>query len=123
MSLQKHNIDTTITPHNCVFCKIANGQIPAEILYSDDNFFVIKDIKPQAPLHYLAIPRAHFATMLDADINQAATVGIMLKTIAAIKGELGLHDYRLINNQGKEAGQTMFHYHIHILGGKELSDF
>jgi histidine triad (HIT) family protein len=106
-----------------VFCKIASGDIPATILYNDENFVVIQDIHPQAPLHYLAIPRMHFATMLDASVQQATIVGLILKKISEIKGQLQLHDYRLIVNQGKEAGQTMWHYHIHILGGKEFGDF
>lgn len=120
--LKGHNIDLNVTASNCIFCKIANGTIPSQILYSDDDFVLIKDIQPRAPLHYLAIPRSHFATMVHASDEQALLVGKVLKTIANIKAELKLKDYRVVINQGKGAGQSVFHYHVHILGGKDFDE-
>ncbi|MCL1944724.1 MAG: HIT domain-containing protein [Firmicutes bacterium] len=119
----KHTIDNTVTVDNCIFCKIIKGEIPATLLYQDGDFAIIKDLHPRAPLHYLAIPKSHFVTMEDADYYQSQIVGRMLKKISTIKEQLDLVDYRLIVNQGKGAGQSVWHYHVHILGGKQFGDF
>ena len=118
-----HDIDLNVNVSNCVFCKVVSGQLPSQLMHSDDDFVIIKDIQPRAPLHYLAIPRAHFATLLHASESDAIVVGKMQKKIAEIKASLQLKDYRLIVNQGKGAGQSVWHYHMHILGGKEFGDF
>lgn len=106
---------------NCIFCKIIRGDIPAAKMYEDDKMLIFKDIDPKAKLHYLAIPKHHFATLADMNNEDKNYMGEMLFKISQLSTELGLEKgYRLIINQGQDAGQTVFHLHIHILGGQEL---
>lgn len=105
---------------NCVFCKIKNGEIPSDKLYEDDFFFIIKDINPEAKLHYLAIPKSHYARLEGADDNMEA-VRRIFQTLPTLKQKLGLEGgYRIIINQGENAHQAVGHLHIHILGGEDL---
>ena len=109
---------------NCIFCKIVAGEIPSPRLYEDDKMIVVRDIEPKAKLHYLCIPKTHFAYLSEMDEERAEIVKHCFQTIPKIAGELGLHDgYRVIINQGANAGQTVFHLHIHLLGGEVLKDF
>ena len=109
---------------SCVFCKIIAGEIPSPRLYEDERMIVIRDIEPKAKLHYLCIPKKHFAYLSEMDEERADTVKCCLQTIAKIEGLLGLQDgYRVIINQGKNGGQTVNHLHIHLLGGELLKDF
>lgn len=109
---------------DCVFCKINKGEIPATIVYHDDDFMVIKDINPQAKIHLVAIPSIHVPTidlLTDEGVN---LIGEIFAKISHMQKELGIEDgYRLVINQGKNAGQTVNHIHIHILGGEKLKDF
>ncbi|MDR2201977.1 MAG: histidine triad nucleotide-binding protein [Clostridiales bacterium] len=106
--------------NNCVFCSIVGGKIPAEKFYEDDDFIVFADIEPKAAVHYLAVPKIHYALLSDMPDGGEA-LGRILKKISALAPELGLKNgYRLIVNQGADAGQTVFHLHIHILGGQPL---
>ncbi|MBQ9081768.1 MAG: HIT domain-containing protein [Clostridia bacterium] len=106
---------------NCVFCKIIAGQIPSAKLYEDDELIVIKDIAPRAKVHCLCIPKEHFALLEDMDESRALIVKRALQKIPALKKELGVADgFRLVVNQGENAGQTVHHLHIHILGGEPL---
>lgn len=109
---------------NCIFCKIIKGDIPSPRLYEDDKMIVIKDIEPKAKLHYLCIPKTHFALLDEMDETRADIVKHCFQVIAKIKDKLGLADgYRIIINQGENGGQTVRHLHIHLLGGEKLQDF
>ena len=108
---------------NCIFCKIIAGEIPSNKVYEDDDMLVFRDINPQAKVHCLCVPKSHFATLSEMNEQQAEIVKKCLVKIPGIAAELGLSDgYRLIINQGKDAGQTVFHLHIHILGGQDLGE-
>lgn len=105
----------------CIFCKIINGEIPCAKVYEDDVMLVFKDIEPKAKVHLLAIPKDHFKLLEDMDETRAQTVKYMLAKIPQIAKENGCQNgYRLITNQGDDAGQTVFHLHFHILGGEPL---
>ena len=109
---------------NCIFCKIASGVIPSPKLYEDDKIFIIKDIEPKAKLHYLCIPKTHFALLTEMDDAKAELVKHCFQVIPTLEEQLGLQEgYRMIINQGKNGGQTVPHLHIHLLGGEELGDF
>ena len=106
---------------NCLFCKIIKGEIPATKMYEDDNMIIIKDIDPKAKNHYLCIPKSHFKLLAEMDSAQAEQVKACLKKIPELSKELGLENgYRLVINQGDDAGQTVFHLHIHILSGQKM---
>ena len=109
---------------NCIFCKIVAGAIPSPRLYEDDKMIVIKDIEPKAKLHYLCIPKTHFATLAEMDSEKAEIVKHCMLKIAELEKSLGLENgYRVIINQGENGGQTVHHLHIHLLGGEKLADF
>lgn len=107
----------------CLFCRIIAGEIPATIVYQDDRLVAIKDINPQAPGHTLIMPRRHIATLNDLSAADDALVGEMVRRAAAIAGEQGFSErgYRTVFNCNAEAGQTVFHIHLHVLGGRKLS--
>ena len=109
--------------HECLFCKIIAGEIPGNILYKDDTVVVLKDINPQAPLHALVVPRRHVATLNDLTQNDDALVGEMTRRAAAIAAEHGYAErgYRTVFNCNAEAGQTVFHIHLHVLGGRRFT--
>ena len=109
---------------NCIFCKIAAGEIPSPKLYEDDKIFIIKDIEPKAKLHYLCIPKTHFALLSEMDEEKAEIVKHCFQVIPTLEEKLGLQEgYRMIINQGFNGGQTVPHLHIHLLGGEVLGDF
>jgi histidine triad (HIT) family protein len=109
---------------NCVFCKIVAGVIPSPRLYEDEKMIVIKDIEPKAKLHYLCIPKTHFALLNEMDGDRAEIVKHCFQVIPTLEKELGLENgYRVIINQGADGGQTVPHLHIHLLGGEPLVDF
>lgn len=104
----------------CIFCKIIAGEIPSRKRYEDDEMIVFEDIEPKAKIHLLCVPKEHFAYLSEAG-GKEALLGRMLVKIASLQKELGLEDgYRLVVNQGENAGQTVKHLHIHILGGETL---
>ena len=110
---------------NCIFCKIINGEIKSNIVYQDDDFVVFTDLNPKAKLHYLAVPRKHFATLAEMNEQDIAMLGRILAKIPTLSQILGLQNgYRLIINQkgetGNDAGQEVMHLHIHILAGERL---
>lgn len=108
---------------DCIFCKIINGEIPSPRVYEDDNMIIINDIAPQAPKHYLAIPKAHFANIVEMTDEQSLVVGKMLKKIGELADSLGLSDgFRIVSNKGENGCQSVGHLHIHILGGEKLSE-
>lgn len=108
---------------NCIFCKIIKGEIPSTKLYEDDEMIIIRDIQPQAKNHYLCIPKEHFAYLSDMNEKQSEMVGRCLSKISKLTKELKTENgYRIIINQGSDAGQTVFHLHIHILCGEKFSE-
>ena len=106
---------------NCLFCKMIKGEIPVNKVYEDDNMIIIRDIAPQAKNHYLAISKSHFKLFADMTDSDAEMLKNMLKTIPTLEGLLGLENgYRIVVNQGDDAGQTVPHIHIHILCGQKM---
>ncbi len=109
---------------NCIFCKIVAGEIPSPRLYEDEKMIVIRDIEPKAKLHYLCIPKTHFALLSEMDGEKAEIVKHCFAVIPALEKALGLEGgYRVVINQGENGGQTVPHLHIHLLGGEKLGDF
>ncbi len=108
---------------DCIFCKIANGEIPATKLYEDDDMVIIKDLNPQAPVHLLLIPKEHYANIIEMTDAQAQTLARCVKKLSAITDKLGLENgFRLVSNKGEDGCQSVGHLHVHILGGKKLDD-
>ncbi len=107
---------------DCLFCKIEKGEIPAEKIYEDDKVFAIKDINPQAPTHILIITKKHFSSLMDVEEADAAAMGSVMMTGKKIATDLGLDKsgFRIVNNCGKGAGQSVFHIHFHLLGGRAM---
>jgi histidine triad (HIT) family protein len=108
---------------DCLFCRILDGQIPATLIYEDDRLVVFKDINPQAPLHVLVIPRRHIPTLNDLQASDDGLVGEMVRRAAAIASEHGYdaRGYRTVFNCNAEAGQTVWHIHLHLLAGRRLA--
>lgn len=108
---------------DCLFCRIIAGQIPAAVVYQDDGLVVIRDINPQAPLHVLIIPRRHIGTLNDLSPDEDGLVGSMFRRAAALAKEHGYHErgYRTVFNTNREAGQSVFHIHLHLLAGRALT--
>jgi histidine triad (HIT) family protein len=102
---------------DCLFCRIASGEIPSRKVYEDDRFLAFEDISPQAPTHLLLIPKEHVADLQEASENEDL-LGAMVSRSARIARERGVRDYRLVANTGAAAGQSVFHLHFHILGGR-----
>ena len=106
----------------CLFCKIAADETPADLVYADDEFLAFRDIHPQAPVHALVVPRTHYADMADYARSDPDAVGRYLQRAADVAQELGVADdgYRLVLNTGAMAGQSVPHVHVHVLGGRPL---
>jgi histidine triad (HIT) family protein len=106
----------------CLFCNIANKNIPATILFEDDEILVFRDIKPQAPSHLLVIPKEHIATIDDTEAKHEALLGRMIlkaKDLAELEG-LSSAGYRLVFNVNAGGGQEIYHIHLHVLGGRQM---
>ncbi len=106
-----------------LFSKIIKGEIPADIIYEDEHCIAIKDIAPKAPVHLLVIPRKVIPRIIDAQADDQALLGHLMLAAGKIAEEAGIGEaFRLIVNNGAGAGQTVFHLHVHILGGKNFSE-
>lgn len=107
---------------DCLFCKIIAGDIPADIIYESDTAIAFRDINPRAPTHVLIVPREHIATINDINPAQEAIVGSLFSAARAIAAQEGISDdgYRAVMNCNAAAGQTVFHLHLHLLGGRIL---
>jgi histidine triad (HIT) family protein len=112
-----------MTPTSCLFCKIVSGEIPAGIVYEDELVIAFRDLNPQAPHHLLIVPRRHIATTLDIDAADMELIGHIYRVAAKIAFELGFADngFRIVNNCKEDGGQTVWHLHFHLLGGRKLS--
>ncbi len=106
---------------DCLFCKIIAGEIPAAKVYEDEQIVIIKDIEPKAKNHFLCIPKCHFKLLSEMGKEEATALAHCFQTIPKLQKELGLDGgYRLVINQGDNAGQSVFHLHIHILSGQKM---
>ena len=106
---------------DCIFCMIANKEIPSNVVYEDDKIFCFKDNAPQAPEHVLIIPKKHIASLDDATEEDAEVLAWILLKAKDIAKDLGIENgYRLVNNCGADGGQTVFHIHFHLLGKRPL---
>jgi histidine triad (HIT) family protein len=107
---------------DCLFCKIARGEIPASVVHQDDDVVAFNDTNPQAPMHVLIVPRKHIATTNDIAETDDPLIGKMLRRAADIARDRGFGDrgYRTVFNCHREAGQSVFHIHLHVLGGRPL---
>jgi histidine triad (HIT) family protein len=107
----------------CLFCRIAAKEIPAAIVYEDDQLVAFKDVNPQAPIHVLIVPRRHVATLNDLTEADDTLAGSMIRRAAAIAADHGIaqRGYRTVFNCHADAGQTVFHIHLHLLGGRSLT--
>jgi histidine triad (HIT) family protein len=109
------------TDPTCLFCKVASGEIPSERVYEDDTVVVFRDINPQAPTHVLAIPRRHLASVHDLADADGELLTALFRAMRTVATELGLSGYRIVSNVGAESGQSVFHLHFHLLGGRPMS--
>ncbi|MEG1952739.1 MAG: histidine triad nucleotide-binding protein [Hydrogenoanaerobacterium sp.] len=107
---------------DCLFCKIAAGEIPSKKIYEDDELLAFYDIDPKAPVHFLVIPKEHIASADELTPKNSTVVAHAFVLIARLAKELGLKNgYRIVNNCGEDAGQSVPHLHFHILGGRGLA--
>ena len=107
---------------DCIFCKIADGEIPSDRVYEDDQLLAFRDLNPQAPTHILIIPKKHLSTLLDVDSEDVELLGKLQVAAVEIARQEGLDDdgFRLVTNCLEGAGQSVFHIHVHLLGGRPL---
>ena len=107
---------------DCIFCKIANKEIPSSIVYEDDDVIAFKDLNPEAPVHVLVIPKKHISSLNAANSDDQQLLGKLMLTIPKIAAEQGIAEsgYRVVNNCGEQGGQTVMHLHFHLLGGREM---
>lgn len=108
---------------SCLFCKIISGEIPGEFLHQDDRCVVIRDINPQAPTHVLIVPREHLESLDDASQRDELLLGHLLRVGARVANDAGHGEsgYRTVINNGAGAGQSVFHLHVHVLGGRPMN--
>ena len=106
---------------DCLFCKIVNGEIPANILYKDEKCVAFYDIDPQAPVHFLVIPTAHIGSCGEIDETNSIIAAHCLQVISKVTKDLGITDFRVVSNCGPQAGQSVPHLHFHVLAGRDMT--
>ncbi len=108
---------------DCLFCKIAAGDIPSDVVYEDKNLIAFRDINPQAPTHVLVIPRRHIATLNELSRDDAELIGQMVLAATKLAKQMAIDEngYRLVWNCNRDGGQDVFHIHLHLLGGRAMS--
>ena len=106
---------------DCLFCKIAEGQIPSNKVYEDEVCFAFHDIDHQAPTHFLVIPKAHIGSVAEVTEDNADVVAHIFAVISKVTKELGLDSYRVVSNIGEQAGQSVPHLHFHVLSGRDMT--
>ena len=111
-----------MSEQDCLFCKILDGEIPADIVYESDTAVAFRDINPQAPIHMVIIPRQHIASINDIEAEHQPVVGSLFSAAKQVATDEGLSDdgYRVVMNCNEAAGQTVFHIHLHLLGGRQM---
>ena len=107
---------------DCLFCRIVAGELPAERLHEDDELLVFRDIAPKAPFHALIIPKLHLATLNDLQPDHGAMAGRMFLVAKKLAADHGLPGYRVVVNTNREGGQVVFHVHMHVLGGRQMTE-
>lgn len=109
--------------NDCIFCKILKGEIPSTKVYEDDKVYAFNDINPEAPVHVLIIPKEHIANINELNESNASVISHIFLVAKDIAKQLGIAEdgYRIVSNCGKNGGQTVFHIHFHLLGGKSLN--
>lgn len=105
---------------DCLFCKIVSGEITGDIVHADDTVVAFRDVNPQAPTHVLVVPRSHYPDAGALAAHEPSTVADLVDAAAKVAADEGLDSYRLVFNTGPGAGQTVFHTHLHVLGGRSL---
>lgn len=110
-----------MTNSDCLFCQIAGGEMSADVVHQDDDLMAFRDINPQAPTHILVIPRKHVPSVDELQEEDAELVGKLFLAAREVAADEGLDGYRLVMNNGASAGQSVFHIHLHVLGGRPLS--
>ncbi|MEY3651559.1 MAG: Protein HitA [Pseudomonadota bacterium] len=105
---------------DCIFCKIAKGEIPSNKIFEDEDFIVFHDIKPIAPVHFLIVPKAHIESLLSTEVTHKDLLGKALLMAPKLALQLGLKGFRTMINTGREGGQEVFHLHIHVFGGSAV---
>ena len=106
---------------DCLFCKIAAGVIPSNKVYEDELCFAFYDIAPQAPSHFLVIPKAHIPSVAAVDSENSSVIAHIFEVIAAVTASKGIESYRVVSNIGEQAGQTVPHLHFHVLSGRDMT--
>lgn len=107
--------------NDCLFCRIVAGEIPADVVHADDDFLAFRDIAPKAPVHVLIIPRKHIVSLGDAEAGDEGLLGRLLAATSDVARKLGVGDaFRVAVNSGEGAGQSVFHLHLHVLGGRSF---
>ena len=106
---------------DCLFCKIAGGEIPSKKVYEDDQVYAFYDIDPQAPTHFLVIPKAHIPSVSAVTPENSAVVAHIFQVIAKVTKEMGIESYRVVSNIGEQAGQSVPHLHFHVLAGRDMT--
>lgn len=106
---------------DCLFCKIIAGDIPSKKVYEDDLCYAFYDIDPQAPTHFLVIPKEHISSVSQVNEDNDAVVGHIFTVIAKLSKELKLDSYRVVSNIGQQAGQSVLHLHFHVLSGRDMT--
>lgn len=106
---------------DCLFCKITAGEIPSSKVYEDDVCYAFNDIAPQAPTHFLVIPKEHIASVSGINAGNSAVVAHIFEVIAKVTAELGIESYRVVSNIGEQAGQSVPHLHFHVLSGRDMT--
>jgi histidine triad (HIT) family protein len=106
---------------DCLFCRIVAGEIPADIVRTSDQTLAFRDVAPQAPSHVLVVPRAHHRDIAALASSDPELAGRLIADATAVAAEVGLADFRLVLNTGASAGQSVFHVHAHVLGGRDFS--
>ena len=106
---------------NCLFCKIAAGEIPSNKVYEDELCLAFYDIDPQAPVHFLVIPKAHIGSVSEIGADNSGVVAHIFEVISKVTKEQGIESYRVVSNIGEQAGQTVMHLHFHVLSGRDMT--
>jgi histidine triad (HIT) family protein len=106
---------------DCLFCRIAAGEIPADVVFEDETVLAFRDINPKAPTHVLAIPRRHVASAADLTDADGDLLVALFGALRHVADEAGLQGYRIVSNVGVESGQSVFHLHFHLLGGRSMT--
>jgi histidine triad (HIT) family protein len=108
-------------PDDCLFCRIVGGEIPADVVAETETVLAFRDVNPQAPLHVLVIPRVHVANAAELAAADPATTAELVTVAGQVAAEAGHDSYRLVFNTGADAGQTVFHAHLHLLAGRAMT--